>query len=54
MILEKWIQWLKENGEIDNLYNEVGQEDNNRKEWLKLVSKSKMFNEFIQKKNNAW
>lgn len=50
MILEKWIQWLEENGEIDNLYNEVGQEDNNRKEWLKLVSKSKMFNEFIQKK----
>ena len=50
MILEKWIQWLEENGEIDNLYNEVGQEDNNRKEWLKLVSKSKVFNEFIQKK----
>ena len=50
MILEKWIQWLEENGEIDNLYNEVGQKDNNRKEWLKLVSKSKMFNEFIQKK----
>ena len=50
MILEKWIQWLEENGEIDNLYNEVGQEDNNRREWLKLVSKSKMFNEFIQKK----
>ena len=50
MILEKWFQWLEENGEIDNLYNEVGQEDNNRKEWLKLVSKSKMFNEFIQKK----
>ena len=50
MILEKWIQWLEENGEIDNLYNEVGQEDNNRKEWLKLVSKSKMFNEFIQNK----
>ena len=50
MILEKWIQWLEENGEIDNLYNEVGQEDSNRKEWLKLVSKSKMFNEFIQKK----
>ena len=50
MILEKWIQWLEENGEIDNLYNEVGQEDNNRKEWLKIVSKSRMFNEFIQKK----
>ena len=50
MILEKWIQWLEENGEIDNLYNEVGQEDSNREEWLKLVSKSKMFNEFIQKK----
>lgn len=50
MILEKWIQWIEENGEIDNLYNEVGQEDSNRKEWLKLVSKSKMFNEFIQKK----
>ena len=50
MILEKWIQWLEENGEIDNLYNEVGQENNNRKEWLKLVSKSKMFSEFIQKK----
>ena len=50
MILEKWIQWLEENGESDNLYNEVGEEDNNRKEWLKLISKSKMFNEFIQKK----
>ena len=50
MILEKWIQWIEENGEIDHLYNEVGQEDTNRKEWLKLVSKSKMFNEFIQKK----
>ena len=50
MILEKWIQWIEENGEIDNLYNEVGQEDSNREEWLKLVSKSKMFNEFIQKK----
>ncbi len=50
MILEKWIQWLEENGKIDNLYNEVGQENNNRKEWLKLVSKSKMFSEFIQKK----
>ena len=24
MILEKWILWLQENGEIDNLYNEVG------------------------------
>ena len=34
MILEKWILWLQENGEIDNLYNEVGKEkEGNRKEW---------------------
>jgi len=50
MILEKWIQWLEENGEINNLYNEVGQEENNRKEWLKSVSKSILFNEFVKEK----
>jgi len=50
MILEKWIQWLEENGEIDNLYDEVGQEESNRKEWLKSVSQSNLFNEFVKEK----
>ena len=50
MILEKWIQWIEENGEIDHLYNEVGPEESNKKEWLKSVSKSNMFNEFVKEK----
>jgi len=51
MILEKWILWLQENGEIDNLYNEVGKEkEGNRKKWLKTVSKSNLFNEFVKEK----
>ena len=50
MILEKWITWIEENGEIDNLYNEVGPEESNRKEWLKSVSKSNLFNEFVKQK----
>ena len=51
MILEKWILWLQENGEIDNLYNEVGKvKAGSRKKWLKTVSKSHLFNEFVKEK----
>ena len=51
MILEKWILWLQENGEIDNLYNEVGKvKAGSRKKWLKTVSKSQLFNEFVKEK----
>ncbi|SUZ63403.1 uncharacterized protein METZ01_LOCUS16257 [marine metagenome] len=51
MILEKWVLWLQENGEIDNLYNEVGKgKAGNRKKWLKTVSKSNLFNEFVKEK----
>ena len=50
MILEKWIQWLEENGEIDNLYNEVGQEDNNRKEWLNSLANQRCLMNLYKKK----
>ena len=51
MILEKWVLWLQENGEIDNLYNEVGKvKAGSRKKWLKTVSKSQLFNEFVKEK----
>ena len=51
MILEKWVLWLQENGEIDNLYNEVGKvKAGSRKKWLKTVSKSHLFNEFVKEK----
>ena len=51
MITEKWLEWLKDNNEIETIYQEIGKpvsdQDN---DWLKKVSKSNSYKEFIKEK----
>jgi hydroxymethylglutaryl-CoA synthase len=51
MIVKKWITWLEENGTIHTLYDEVGKPDEHEeKNWLRLVSKSKVYHSFLADK----
>ena len=51
MMLDIWIDWMKENGKLVDIENEVGKEDHNDiKTWKKSVSKSSLYKTFIKEK----
>ena len=51
MMLDIWIDWMKENGKLDDIEKEVGKEDHNDiKTWKKSVSKSSLYKTFIKEK----
>ena len=48
MIVKNWVSWLKDNGEIQNLYAEIGDFNfDHASAWYKLASKSKLYTSFI-------
>ncbi len=50
LIVNNWINWLKENNKINSLYLEIGNPPTNDKEkliWIKKVAKSKLYKKFI-------
>ena len=51
MMLDIWIDWMKENGKLVDIENEVGKEDHNDiKTWKKSVSKSSLYKTFVKEK----
>ncbi|MBF37447.1 MAG: hydroxymethylglutaryl-CoA synthase [Crocinitomicaceae bacterium] len=51
MMLDIWIDWMKENGKLGDIENEVGKEDHNDiKKWKKSVSKSSLYKTFVKEK----
>ena len=51
MMLDIWIDWMKENGNLGDIENEVGKEDHNDiKTWKKSVSKSSLYKTFVKEK----
>ncbi len=51
MMLDIWIDWMKENGKLGDIENEVGKEDHNDiKTWKKSVSKSSLYKNFVKEK----
>ena len=51
MMLDIWIEWMKENGKLGDIENEVGKEDHNDiKTWKKSVSKSSLYKTFVKEK----
>ena len=54
MMLDIWIDWMKENGKLGDIEKEVGKEDHNDiKTWKKSVSKSSS-TKLLSKKNSRW
>ena len=44
MLVDNWLNWLKENNQIEKLYEEIGPEDtNDLKNWTKKASKSAFY-----------
>ena len=51
MMLDIWIEWMKENGKLGDIEKEVGNEDHNDiKTWKKSVSKSSLYKTFVKEK----
>ena len=51
MLVDNWLNWLKENNQIEKLYEEIGPEDtNDLKNWTKKASKSAFYKKFINDK----
>mgnify|MGYP001328059972 CR=1 FL=1 len=51
MIVDKWMDWMKENNQLDEIYSEVGKPDSSEyKDWIKKVSKSDIYMSFIEDK----
>ena len=51
MIVNKWLDWMKENGNFDSIYSEIGKpESSNDNEWIKKVAKSSIYKSFIEEK----
>lgn len=51
MMLDIWIEWIKENGDLVKLENEIGKLDKiNYKDWKKAASKSNSYKIFIDQK----
>ena len=41
MIINKWLDWMSENGRSEEIYSEIGKPESNiDKDWIKKVSKS--------------
>ena len=48
ILVEKWTSWLDENNKLDQLTKEIGKiKDNDKKSWIKLAGKSKLYKKFI-------
>ena len=51
MIVDKWMDWMKENNQLEEIYSEVGNPDSSEdKDWIKKVSKSDIYMSFIDDK----
>ena len=51
MITDKWIEWMGKNGDSELIYSEVGNPKSNLdKDWIKKVSKSSMYKNFVDHK----
>ena len=51
MIVNKWLDWMKENENFDSIYSEIGKpESSNDNEWIKRVSKSSIYKSFVKEK----
>ena len=51
MIVNKWIDWMKENNRSAEIFSEIGEPaSKDDQDWVKKVSKSKLYNSFIEKK----
>ena len=51
MIINKWLDWMSENGRAEEIYSESGKPESNQdKDWMKKVSKSNLYMKFIEDK----
>lgn len=51
MIINKWLDWMSENDKIEEIYSEIGKPDSNQdKDWIKKVSKSSLYKNFVENK----
>ena len=51
MIINKWLDWMNENDKIEEIYSEIGEPDSNLdKDWIKKVSKSTLYKNFVENK----
>ena len=51
MIINKWLDWMNENDKIEEVYSEIGKPESNQdKDWVKKVSKSRLFKKFVEDK----
>tara|TARA_B100000575_G_scaffold138026_1_gene110129 strand:+ start:3842 stop:5284 length:1443 start_codon:yes stop_codon:yes gene_type:complete len=51
MIINKWLDWIQDNGKSELIYSEVGHPKSNDKvEWLRKVSKSDSYLNFVNEK----
>ena len=51
MIINKWLDWMDENGKTEEIYSEVGKpESGQNKDWIKKVTKSNLYKAFIKDK----
>ena len=51
MIINKWLDWMNENDKIEEIYSEIGEPESNLdKDWIKKVSKSTLYKNFVENK----
>jgi hydroxymethylglutaryl-CoA synthase len=51
MIINKWLDWMSENDKIEEIYSEIGKPESNQdKDWIKKVSKSSLYKNFVENK----
>ena len=51
MIVNKWMDWMKENNQFEKIYSEIGKPNlSEDKDWIKKVSKSDIYKSFIEDK----
>ena len=51
MIVNKWLDWMKENENFDSIYSEIGKPESlNDNEWIKKVAKSSIYKSFVEEK----
>ena len=51
MIVNKWMEWMKENNQFEKIYSEIGKPNSSEdKDWIKKVSKSDIYKSFIEDK----
>jgi len=51
MIVNKWMDWMKENNQLEKIYSEIGKPNSSEdKDWIKKISKSDIYKSFIEDK----